>query len=439
MGIVLNLAYLAAILLAGPWILCSRFRKKKSLGNLRQKFFGELPPIPEGRPCIWLHAVSVGEVVQLRPILERLEKKYPDHHLAVTTTTTTGYAVALEKYGGRHTVSYFPFDFTWSVRRALKAWNPALVILVELELWPNFIRECSRAAIPVSLINGRITERSWKHYRYIRPLIGSLLKRLNSIQVQNESYARRFIDLGAPRQLVEVTGSIKFDGVRCDRSSPAVNEIRTRFGLQTGEVVFIAGSTQAPEEELALDCYRRLKPEFPNLRLMLVPRHAERFEEVAELVLASGLPLLRRTEVKGGTRTAAPSSDAVLLLDTLGELSAAWGLADLAFVGGSLGQRGGQNMIEPAGYGACVFFGPNTWNFRDAAQLLLDNRAAILISAGEDFLPTIRQYLSQPESAAEIGDRAREVVFAQQGAADRTLARLGNVRQTPVFTRNRAA
>jgi 3-deoxy-D-manno-octulosonic-acid transferase len=439
-GLVLNLAYLTALLFAGPWIFLSRFRRGKSLGSLRQKLFGELPTSPVGRRVIWLHAVSVGEVVQLQSIVKRLSEQYPDHRLVITTTTTTGYGVAVEKYGSQHEVCYFPFDFTWSVRRALKRIRPDLIVLVELELWPNFIREATRSGIPICLINGRVTERSWKRYRLIRPLIGSLLMKLSSIQAQDQIYADRLIDLGAPAERVEVTGSIKFDGVRCDRGAPAVVEIRTRFGIVSDEIVFIAGSTQAPEETLALDCYRELKTEYPKLRLMLVPRHSERFAEVAELVTARGLPVLRRTEVRGDSPQ--PNSDRcdpVLLLDTLGELSAAWGLADLAFVGGSFGERGGQNMLEPAGYGACVTFGPKTWNFRDAAQLLLENRGAVLIPTPEDFTPIMRKYLSDLDLAREIGGLAKRVVLSQQGAADRTVARIVQFLKTGDFPSNRAA
>ncbi|MCA9098165.1 MAG: 3-deoxy-D-manno-octulosonic acid transferase [Planctomycetaceae bacterium] len=425
MGLILNLVYLLALLLAGPWIFLSRLRRRKSLGNLRQKLFGELPISTDKRQAIWLHAVSVGEVLQLQSIVKRLTEQHPDYRLVITTTTTTGYGVAAEKYGSQHEVCYFPFDFTWSVRRALRRIRPALVVLVELELWPNFIRETHRAGIPTCLINGRVTERSWKRYHLIRPLIGSLLKKLSSIQVQDGIYAERLINLGAPVERVEVTGSIKFDGIRCDRDAASVKEIRAGFGIDSEDLVLIAGSTQAPEEELALDCYEQLKKDYPRLRLMLVPRHAERFEEVAELVVSRSIPLVRRTEVRGkSSESSVLSRNAVLLLDTLGELSAAWGVADLAFVGGSFGERGGQNMIEPAGYGACVMFGPNTWNFRDAVQLLLENGGAVLIPTPEAFTPTVRKSLSDLDLAREIGSWAKRVVLSQQGAADRTVARI---------------
>lgn len=429
----LNFAYLLALCLAWPWLLYRRLVLKKQLGNWRQKFLGMLPVRDAARPCLWVHAVSVGEVVQLGPVLDRLIQRLPDHKVWITTTTTTGHEVAKKLYP-QHTICYFPLDFSWSVARALDRVNPAVIVLVELELWPNFIIEATRRQIPVVLINGRVSDRSYRSYRRIRPLLRRILPRLTLIAVQNQTYAERLIDMGAKPPQVLVTGSIKFDRVETRRDNIRTQEIHRSFDLADHETVFIAGSTQAPEEELALAAYLQLRSQFPHLRLMLVPRHKERFEEVAAVVERFDVPLLRRSQliqldatnrvIEAGTdmrSCGASSLPPVLLLDTLGELSAAWGLAHIAFVGGSLTKRGGQNMIEPAGYGAAVLFGPHTHNFKDVVALLLDADAARVVSGPESLASMVHDLLTHPESAGEMGRRAQRLVSAQRGATQRTV------------------
>lgn len=446
----LNFTYLIALCLAWPWLLYRRLVLKKRLGDWRQKFLGMLPVCDRVRPCIWVHAVSVGEVVQLGPVLDQLMQRLPDHQCWITTTTTTGHEVAKKLYP-QHTICYFPLDFSWSVSRALDRVNPAAIVLVELELWPNFISAATRRQIPVVLINGRVSDRSYHSYRWIRSLLRQILPHLKRIAVQNQTYAQRLIDMGAnPRQVV-VTGSIKFDRVETQRGNLRTQEIRRSFGLSDHETVFIAGSTQSPEEELALAAYLTLRSEFPHLRLMLVPRHKERFEDVAALVTRHAVPLLRRSQLNqsGPTNSVvvpgtdfhslgASSTPPVLLLDTLGELSAAWGLADIAFVGGSLTKRGGQNMIEPAGYGAAVLFGPHTHNFKDVVALLLDADAADVVVRPEDLQAAVRELLINPDRRQAMGRRAQELVTAQRGATQKTVDLIMNAVAYPQ-TKSRAA
>ncbi|MDB5335808.1 MAG: waaA [Planctomycetaceae bacterium] len=420
MSWLLNLVYLSVAILAAPWLLYRRVILKKRLGDWRHKFLGELPHQYPQRPCIWLHAVSVGEVVQLGPVLEQLSSQCPGYGMWISTTTVTGQEVAKKLYP-QHTVVYFPIDFTWSVARALDRVNPAAIVLVELELWPNFIAAAKHRQIPILLINGRVSERSYRSYRWIRPLLRQILPQLHQIAVQNQTYANRLLDMGAQPQQITITGSIKFDRVETNRQNARTLEIGESFGLQADETLLIAGSTQAPEEELALAAYRTLHTEFPKLRLMLVPRHKERFEEVASLAEREGWPLVRRSQISLVGKLNDASQRPILMLDTLGELSACWGLADIAFVGGSLSRRGGQNMIEPAGYGAAILFGPHTHNFKDVVALLLDADAAQVISRPEDFTSTIRELLVNPQHAAEMGRRAQQLVTAQRGATRQTV------------------
>lgn len=421
----LNVVYVALLFAVSPLIVYRRMTQGKYRGGWREKLFGRLVRKHPERQCIWFHAVSVGEVLQLQNLLEMTTARCPDAELLITTTTDTGFEVARTKYP-QHTVSYFPLDLSWAVRRAVASIRPSLVVLVELELWPNFVFAVRQQSIPLALINGRIGEKSFRGYSRIKPLVRHVLSCFNVMAVQNEVYAERLRALGASADKVVVTGNIKFDRVESERGNPQTNELRCVFGLAEGEQVFIAGSTQSPEESIALDTWMALREEFPQLRLVLVPRHKERFDEVASLVLKKGLPLRRRSSA-GSEATAASevavdnSVPPVLLLDTLGELGACWGLADIAFVGGSLTNRGGQNMLEPGGYGAAVLFGPNTWNFRDVAESLLAQEAARVVTDSESLTHAVRDLLAHPEKANRMGQAARCFVASQRGATSRTI------------------
>ncbi|QDU41443.1 3-deoxy-D-manno-octulosonic acid transferase [Maioricimonas rarisocia] len=422
-GLLLNLLYLFGALLASPLILYRIVVQGKNRDGWAEKLFGQVPLRTSEAPCVWFHAVSVGEVLLLQTLVQQLRDERPDLECWISTTTSTGRAVAREKYPDAR-VFYFPFDFTWAVRRAIARVRPDLVALVELELWPNFIREVSRRDIPLAMVNGRMSDRSFRGYRRLRPLMKRVFASFDRLAVQADEYGQRLVELGSRPEAVIVTGSVKFDGVQRDRHHPLTAELRSAFGLPPDARVFIAGSTQAPEEEIALSTYRQLQEEFPDLRLILVPRHKERFNEVADLVKRAGLPLRRRTQTLSFTTvppTDASSERPVLLLDTLGELAACWGLADIAFVGGSLTKRGGQNMIEPAAYGAAVLFGPNTQHFRQVVQLLLSADAARVVCDGAELTSAVRDYLQNPLAARRMGEAARRLVFTQQGATERTV------------------
>ena len=409
----LNLAYVALLLAVSPVLLYRRWVLGKYRDGWSEKLWGRLPERDGSRPCLWLHAVSVGEVLQLRPMMKLLTAQRPDWDFVITTTTRTGLDVAKKEFS-QHTVCYCPLDFSWAINRAIARIKPAAIVLVELELWPNLVLTAKRLGVPLALINGRVSEKSFRGYRRIRPFIARLLRCFDLLAVQNREYGDRLLSLGAPSERLHLTGSIKFDGALSDRTNSKTTELRQFFGLRSDDKVFIAGSTQAPEESFALDTWQALRAEFPDLRLILVPRHKERFEEVAALVASRGLSLQRRSN-------AVREAGDVLLLDTLGELSACWGLADIAFVGGSLTQRGGQNMLEPAAYGAAVLFGPNTWNFRDIVEQLLARDAARVVRSPSELTATVRELLQQPSAATELGRRACAFVGTQQGAASRTV------------------
>ncbi len=425
----LNLIYLALVAAAAPVLLFRTVVRGKYRRGWREKLWGAVSLPADDRPSIWFHAVSVGEVLQLQPVLELLGQQRPGHRFVISTTTTTGHDVARQRYP-QHTVIYCPLDFSWAVGRALTRIAPVALVLVELELWPNLVFAAARRNIPILLINGRISAHSYAGYMRIRRFMRAVLQRIALLAVQNDAYASRLIDLGAAPARVATTGSIKFDGLRSDRGNAKTAELRQALGLGPGDRVFVAGSTQAPEERYAIETWLALREKHPGLRLILVPRHRERFEEVARLVSEEfQLPLLRRSRPDVAPP---PGKTPVLLLDTLGELSACWGLADVAFVGGSLTRRGGQNMMEPAGYGAAVMFGPNTHNFRDVVDLLIQDNAAVITADAADLTAKTDWFLSNPHVAAAFGDRARSVVLAQRGATQRTVDLVSQWLEPPV-------
>lgn len=423
LSFLLNLAYCLLLAAVSPALAYRCVVYGKYREGWGEKFFGvgpDLGSVPSGQERYWFHAVSVGEVLLLQSILPQLRSRCPSAEIVLTTTTSTGHAVARAKFPDV-TVGYFPLDFSWAVRRALSRIQPTQIVMVELELWPNFLRTAQHNGIPVSLINGRLSDKSFRGYSRVCWLLRPVLQSFHLIAVQNETYAERFLKLGARADRVRVTGSAKFDGVSTDRGNDRTLRLREAFGLRNDELVFIAGSTQDPEEKIALDTWLELRSEFPKLRLILVPRHQERFEEAARLVESYEVPLLRRSTATGDDADADRSEAPVILLDTLGELSACWGLADFAFVGGSMGSRGGQNMIEPCAYGAAVCFGPNTRNFRDVVESLLAREAARVVEDWGALSALLREWLTDRQSASRQGIAAREFVLSQAGASRQTI------------------
>lgn len=434
MGYLLNLLYLAAILVASPYLLYAAIRHGKYREGWREKFLGSVPLRSGKNKCLWLHAVSVGEVNLLAPLISRWEALYPDWECVISTTTLTGFALARKRYAPR-TVFYCPLDFTWSVRRAIRRMRPDLLVLAELELWPNLVSAAKRTGVKVAIVNGRLGEKSLRGYQRIGFLARRTLEQVDLIAAQNEEYAARFRQLGALPSAVAVTGSIKFDGALTDRKNPVTKRLAALAGIQDSDQIFLAGSTQEPEESLAVSVFARLSKTHPSLRLILVPRHPERFEEVARMLEKCGLPWQRRSAIESAGLN---PEVRILLVDVIGELAAWWGTAAVAFVGGSLGKRGGQNMIEPAAYGAAVSFGPNTWNFRDVVSLLLTRDAAVVVKDGAEMESFVRRCLEDADYAQSLGQRARSLVLEQLGATEKSVELLGRLVEFPKASRHAA-
>lgn len=436
MAYLLNAAYLAALALVLPWLLVSDALRGKRRGGWRAKLFGRVPRRTTERYCVWLHAVSVGEVNLLRTLVAEIEERRPDWECVISTSTATGYELAKKRFAGR-LVFYCPFDFSWAVQSAMSRVRPNLLVLAELELWPNLIAAARRRGARVAVINGRLSARSFRGYQRIGWLAARLLGSLDLVAVQNEEYAARFRALGAPADRVRVTGSLKYDGAQTERQNTATRALAALAGFAADDVVFVAGSTQDPEESLAVDAFLNLLPAHPRLRLVLVPRHAERFDAVADMLRLRGVPFTRRSQLGMGAKRSPAAR--VLLVDTIGELGAWWGTATVGFVGGSLTQRGGQNMIEPAAYGVATCFGPNTHHFRDVVETLLAAKAAEVVHDGSALTAFVGRMLANPAAAAALGDRARRLVGQQLGATSRTMKLLFEFTTPEAISNRRAA
>jgi 3-deoxy-D-manno-octulosonic-acid transferase len=439
----LNLVYLGALLVLSPWLVWRAVATGRYRSGLAAKLRGRVAvPNPDRKPVAWFHAVSVGEVNLLGTLVPAFQTRRPDWLVVVSSTTDTGLAEARKRFPDLAVIAW-PFDFTWAVSAALAAVNPALVVLTEGEMWPNFLRAAARRGVPAVVANARLSPRSFRRLTRVAALARRLLFRhVARFAVQEEEYTDRLRQLGVPAEKLVTTGSVKYDGAAGERDTPGTESLRRTLGLAVApagrprhELVFLAGSTHAPEEALVLGAFARLRARFPHLLLLLVPRHPDRFEEVARLVEQSGLPFARRSRI---TEPLA-EMPAVVLLDSVGELGAAWGLADVGFTGGSLdGHRGGQSMIEPAGYGVPCVFGPHVWNFKDAARRLVEVGGAVMVADAADLEGELAKLLADEELRTRTGAAARELVRRQQGATRRTLDVLDGVIGAGGFARRAA-
>ncbi|MFO0799939.1 MAG: glycosyltransferase N-terminal domain-containing protein [Gemmataceae bacterium] len=414
----LNVLYLAALAVLSPWLVWRCVRTGRYRRDLLAKLTGPAAvPNPGGRLVAWFHAVSVGEVNLLCTLVPAFRARHPEWLAVVSSTTDTGLAEARRRFADLPVIPW-PLDFTWSGAAAFDAVTPAVLVLAESEMWPNALAEASRRGVPVVVANARLSPRSARRLSRVAGLARRrLFAHVTRFAVQEAEYADRLRALGVGAGKLTVTGSIKYDGALKDRDTPATRALSRLLGV-ADELVLLAGSTHAPEEALILAAFAALRARFPRVRLLLVPRHPDRFEEVARLVEASGLPFVRRSRV---TEPLA-GLPAVVLLDSVGELGAAWGLADVGYVGGTLdGRRGGQSMIEPAGYGVPCVFGPHVWNFKDAARRLVEVGAATMIADPAGLEPALAALLADDTLRTRMGSAAREQVLRQQGATARTL------------------
>lgn len=427
-----NTVYLIALAALSPWILYRRLRHGRYRRGWRQKLLGlslsdaesltgsSLGSSSKSVQCIWLHAVSVGEVNLLGGIVKRLKKQHPQFPIVISSSTDSGYDLAIKHFGAEQ-VFFCPLDFSWAVRRTLRNLKPRILVLAELELWPNLIKTARKNGSEVIVINGRLSDRSAAGYQRFGWLTRSIFASLSGVECQDEISANHFAHCGTPPQRIAVSGSLKFDNAPQSRDCVEVQSCYRWAGIDPWQTVWVFGSTQEGEEQLALDVYQKLRVQHPELRLILVPRHPERFDRVAALIHDSGFTAHRRS-MDESMQHVDWTQERIILIDTIGELRHWWGVGQIATVGGSFGDRGGQNMLEPAGYGSAISFGPNTRNFADIAQRLLDAGGAVRVMNSHELQAFVSRCLNDVPAADALGNAAKRVVQRHRGATDRTIA-----------------
>lgn len=377
--------------------------------------FGFVATTKSSQETIWLHAVSVGETLAAVPLVKALQEKYSDYRLTVTCMTPTGSERVKATFGDSVDHCYAPYDTPDSVARFLTRVQPKILIIMETELWPNTIAACHKRNIPVLLANGRLSEKSATAYRRIQPLVRPMLAQLSAVAAQHGDDGARFTDLGLAGSALTVTGNIKFDLSLDQAIKDKAQQLLTEWRGTNQRPILLVASTHRGEDEIILDAFAQIKTEIENPLLVLVPRHPERFNQVAELCTATGFNLARRS---GGDKV--DSAD-ILLGDTMGELMSFFGACDIAFVGGSLVPTGGHNMIEPAAWGVPVLTGPHLFNFSEASQLLLEGGAMQICDSADQMAEQVVELLQNQVQRTEMGNAAQRIAEANRGALDRLL------------------
>jgi 3-deoxy-D-manno-octulosonic-acid transferase len=411
-----------------PYLLYQVVRYRKYVTSLPQRL-GILPVSfnLDADESIWIHAVSVGEVLTARALLPQLRERYPRLRIFLSTTTITGHQVARNNLQYVDEVFYFPFDFGFIVRRTLQLVRPRLFIMMETEIWPNLLRACRAAGVKTLLVNGRISSRSYPRYRLARPLFRHVLANVDRFCMQSDESARRIIDIGADPARVTVTGSLKFDSLQFPGAGAAVdrgqNRVLRYFRVSADRAVVIAASTLKGEEDVILEAFQRVRATRPGSLLIIAPRKPERFDDVERLARGTGWNVARRSELRVD---AEPRND-VVVLDTIGELAQLFQIATVVFVGGSLVDAGGHNILEPAVFGKPILFGPHMQNFAEIAQAFLEHGAGIQVRNDRELESTLLDLLDDPVRRASLGAAARALVEANRGAREKSLTAIAQL------------
>ena len=427
MYVVYSVLIVALFLVVSPYLLYQALRYRKYVANLPQRL-GYLPVSfnLDGDESVWIHAVSVGEVLAARALLPELRERYPRLRLFLSTTTISGQQIARDNLQLVDDIFYFPVDLGFIVSRTLRIVRPRLFIMMETEIWPNLLRACHRAGVKTVLVNGRISSRSYPRYRLARPFVRRVLRHVDRFCAQSDESARRLIDIGAEPDRVTVTGSLKFDSLELPGSASAArgrSRVLRYFRMSSERPVIIAASTLKGEEQPVLDAFQRIRATRPNALLVIAPRKPERFDEVERLACRGGWNVARRTELRVD---AEPRCD-VVVLDTMGELAQLYQIATVVFVGGSLVNAGGHNILEPAVFGRPIVFGPFMQNFAEIARAFLDNAAAIQVQTPGELETVLRELLGDPVRRAGLGAAAQALIEANRGARTKTLAVISQV------------
>jgi 3-deoxy-D-manno-octulosonic-acid transferase len=405
----------SALLLGSPYWIFQMLRHGKYRRGLSERLGIAQQRIRfAGKRSIWVHAVSVGEVLAVSELVRRLRSEYPEHRIVVSTTTDTGQKLAAGRFGTEN-VFYFPFDFKISITRYFQALHPELIVIAETEFWPNLLRVARESGAHVAIVNARISDRSLPGYRRWRPLLRRVLSSIDLFLAQTPEDARRLAEIGAPKDRVFVGGNLKFD-VPAASSPKIVNQLRSALG--SSGPVLVCGSTVEGEESLLLEAFRTVLAEHPSAVMLLAPRHPERFQQVADQLQQSTLKFWKRS-----TWNDEPLFGGILLVDSIGELASLYSLADVAFVGGSLVPRGGHSILEPAQHGVPILVGPHTENFRDIVELFR-SQDAVRIIRPVDLDRTLADLLENEAERRALGRRAFDTLQSQRGATQFTMGKL---------------
>jgi 3-deoxy-D-manno-octulosonic-acid transferase len=426
MRLLIDILYCIALLLFSPKILYRRLFQNRYRGgwNQRRGYINRGHP---NKQCIWIHAVSVGEVNAARTLIEQLVQQMPEYEIVLSSTTDTGLARAEALYGQDYSVFYFPFDFSWIMKRAFRCLNPAMILLMELEIWPNMASIAKEKNIPIVVVNGRLSDKSFPKYQKIRGITKAMFRKVSLVLAQTEEYANRFIDLGCMQDKVIVTRSLKYDTAQTDGAVDGADRLAEQIHLLK-EPLWVAGGTGPGEEKMILNTFAKLKKQngCEDLRLAIVPRKPERFDEVAALIDEAGFGFVRYSVLKknDSITTGKPT---VILGDTMGDLKKFYALATVVFVGRTLVPMGGSDMMEPTALGKCTLFGPHTFNFKQTVEVLLAGHGAIEATDEADLFDKTLQCLINPDFARRVGSQGQTVIRQNQGATQKTLTAIRSI------------
>ncbi|MHC4770612.1 MAG: 3-deoxy-D-manno-octulosonic acid transferase [Planctomycetota bacterium] len=426
MRLLMNILYCIALVLFSPKILYRRLFQNRYRGgwNQRRGYINRGHP---NKQCIWIHAVSVGEVNAARTLIEQLVQQMPEYEIVLSSTTDTGLARAEALYGQDYSVFYFPFDFSWIMKRAFRCLNPAMILLMELEIWPNMASIAKEKNIPIVVVNGRLSDKSFPKYQKIRGITKAMFRKVSLVLAQTEEYANRFIDLGCMQDKVIVTSSLKYDTAQTDGAVDGADRLAEQIHLLK-EPLWVAGGTGPGEEKMILNTFAKLKKQngCEDLRLAIVPRKPERFDEVAALIDEAGFGFVRYSVLKknDSITTGKPT---VILGDTMGDLKKFYALATVVFVGRTLVPMGGSDMMEPTALGKCTLFGPHTFNFKQTVEVLLAGHGAIEATDEADLFDKTLQCLINPDFARRVGSQGQTVIRQNQGATQKTLTAIRSI------------
>ncbi|KAB2836768.1 MAG: 3-deoxy-D-manno-octulosonic acid transferase [Candidatus Brocadia sp.] len=423
MAILFDAAYVTALTAGSPYIFLKFLTSERYRSGFAQRL--GLVDIRKGeKPCIWIHCASVGEVLLVKTLVKSMEKEFNDLDVVLSTNTNTGLSVAKRCFANKK-IFYFPLDLSWVVNKVLNSIQPLCVILVELEIWPNFLINTAKMRIPVVLLNARISEKSLKWYRVLRKLskefFESLTKEENVFCARTGIDATRLANLGIPELQICITGNMKFDNLVTGIPDDTKKRLTDLFEIDKEDKVIVCGSTHEGEEMVMLKMFSRLREKIKKLRLVLVPRHIERANEIVKLIESFRYRCVRKTSLDKGEKIGAKKEETIILVDTMGELQTTYSIADCVFIGKSLVPQGGQNMMEPAGLAKPVIVGPHTFNFAEEMRLLKEADAIAIVQDESALADKMIYLLEHPDEAKEMGERAQSVVIKQKGATERNI------------------